>query len=352
MNLIFTLHPATVVDTLIHEAGQPHAIILADSNTREACAEPLRLGCPALADAPIITTEAGDTHKDLDSLRHIWEQLQLLGATRKSLLINVGGGMITDMGGFAAATFKRGIRFFNVPTTLLSAVDAAVGGKTGINFGGLKNEIGTFCDADAVVISTSWLATLPSTELRSGYAEMIKHGLIDSEEEYRRLLDFDIAEADLLGLLPLVERSVMVKKRVVEEDPREHGIRRALNLGHTAGHAFESLSMRRGTPVPHGYAVAWGLVVDLVLSYMRLGFPAEMVRELAAYVKRVYGILPLSCDDYPALIDLMSHDKKNSSPDAINFTLLNTPGRVHIDCIVKPDEIEAAFDIFRDLMGI
>lgn len=352
MNLIFTHHPADALDSLIREAGNPHTVIIADSHTREACVEPLRMACPALADAPVITVEAGDSHKNLDSLRHIWEQLQELGATRKSLMVNVGGGMITDIGGFAAASFKRGIRFFNVPTTLLSAVDAAVGGKTGINFGGLKNEIGTFCDAEAVVISTSWLVTLPQNELRSGYAEMLKHGLIDSGEEYRRLLDFDIAAADFTGLLPLVERSVMVKKRVVEEDPREHGIRRALNLGHTAGHAFESWAMRRGEPVPHGYAVAWGLVVDLVLSHLRLGFPADMLRELAAYVRRVYGVIPITCADYPALLELMSHDKKNSTPGAINFTLLDSPGKVHIDCIVEPREIEAALDIFRDLLGI
>lgn len=352
MNLIFTHHPADALNTIINEMVPAGVAIIADTNTRKLCAEPLREACPALADAPIITIKAGDTHKDIASLTSVWEQMQAAGLTRKSAVVNVGGGMVTDLGGFAAASFKRGIRFINVPTTLLSAVDAAVGGKTGINFGGLKNEIGTFCDADAVVISTSWLATLPSTELRSGYAEMLKHGLIDSREEYRKLIGFDIASADFTGLLPLVERSVLVKKRIVEQDPHEHGLRRALNLGHTAGHAFESLAMRRERPVPHGYAVAWGLVVDLVLSHMRLGFPSDMLRELAAYVRRVYGIMPISCDDYPALLELMSHDKKNSTPGAINFTLLETPGKIRIDCVVEKRDIEAALDIFRDLMGI
>lgn len=352
MNLIFTHHPADALATLLKEDGDRHTVILADSNTRRLCAEPLREACPPLADAPIITVEAGDSHKNISSLTHIWSQLQELGATRRSRLINAGGGMVTDMGGFAAATFKRGISFYNVPTTLLSAVDAAVGGKTGINYGGLKNEIGAFCDADAVVISTSWLATLPAVELRSGYAEMIKHALIDSATEYDRLLDFDISAADLTGLLPLVERSVMVKKRVVEEDPREKGIRRALNLGHTAGHAFESWALERGKPVPHGYAVAWGLVVDLILSHLRLGFPADQTRLLAGYVKRVYGILPISCDDYPTLIRLMSHDKKNATAGAVNFTLLDAPGQVHIDCIIPGVEIEEALDLFRDMLGI
>lgn len=352
MNLVFTHNPADALARILGEAGSPHTVILADSNTLTACAEPLRLACPPLADAPIITIEAGDSHKDIDSLSHIWERMQAFGMTRRSLLVNVGGGVVTDIGGFAAATFKRGVRFVNIPTTLLAAVDASAGGKTGINFGGLKNEIGVFCDADAVVISTGWLATLPSRELRSGYAEMLKHGLLSSASDYRSLLDFDIATADLAALLPLVERSVMVKKRIVDEDPREQGLRRALNLGHTAGHAFESLALKRGKPVPHGYAVAWGLVVDAVLSHLRLGLPAETVRELADYVRRVYGVPLIGCKDYPALLELMSHDKKNATPDAINFTLLEAPGRVSIDSVVGKEEIEAALDIFRDLMGV
>lgn len=352
MNLVFTHHPADALKTILADLGNPHAIILADSNTRHACAEPLREACASLVDAPIITIEAGDAHKDLRSLSTIWEQLQALGATRKSVMINVGGGVVSDIGGFAAASFKRGIRFINVPTTLLAAVDAAVGGKTGINFGGLKNEIGTFRDADAVVISTSWFATLPERELRSGYAEMLKHGLLDSLEESRRLLDFDIAAADLTGLLPLVERSVAVKARIVEADPTERGLRKALNLGHTAGHAFESLALKRGNPVPHGYAVAWGLIVDLILSHLRLGASTQTLNEFADYVKHVYGAFPFTCNDYPALLDLMAHDKKNTVSGQINFTLLDAPGRVHIDCFVERPEIEAALDIYRDLMGL
>ncbi|MCM1028793.1 MAG: 3-dehydroquinate synthase [Pseudoflavonifractor sp.] len=352
MNLIFTHHPADALDTLLHGFGNPLAIILADSNTKGLCAEPLRTACPALVDAPIITVEAGDDHKGLPALAHVWEQMQLLGATRKSILINVGGGMVTDMGGFAAATFKRGVRFINVPTSLLAAVDAAVGGKTGVNFGGLKNEIGVFRDADAVVISPSWFATLPERELRSGYAEMLKHGLIDSMEETRRLLDFDIAAADLTGLLPLIEKSVGVKARVVEADPTEKGLRKALNLGHTAGHALESLAMKRDRPVPHGYAVAWGLVTDLILSHMKLGMPTPLLHEIAAYVGHVYGAPLISCDDYPDLIELMAHDKKNAVEGEVNFTLLDAPGKIHLDCIVGADDIKAALDILRDLMHL
>lgn len=350
--LIFTGDPASELAAAIDACGAKQIYLLADSNTAVAAARPLKEKCDRLADVPLIIVKAGDMNKNVDSLCHVWEELGKLGATRKSLLINVGGGMVTDLGGFAGATFKRGIRFINIPTTLLAAVDAAVGGKTGINFGGLKNEVGAFCEADAVIISTCWLSTLSPEEICSGYAEMIKHGLISGIDSTLRLLDYDISSADTQKLLPLVEESVMVKKRVVEEDPHEHGIRRALNLGHTAGHAFESWSMKRGCPVAHGYAVAWGLVVDLILSHMRLGFDAALLRRVAGYVREHYGVIQIGCDDYPSLISLMRHDKKNASADSINFTLLDAPGKVRIDCIVDEKDICVALDIFRDLMGI
>ena len=283
---------------------------------------------------------------------HIWAQLVDDGATRKSLMVNLGGGVITDIGGFAGATFKRGIRFINVPTTLLSAVDAAVGGKTGINFHGFKNEIGAFCEAEAVIISTRFLSTLSSEELLSGYAEMLKHGLISNVDIYRRLLANDVANINEGEMLQLLQESVMVKKRVVEEDPTEQGIRRALNLGHTAGHAFESLALQRKSPIPHGYAVAWGLVVELILSHMQLQFPSKELSLLVGYIYENYGAFNITCDDYQALIEYMRHDKKNDSANEINFTMLKNIGDIHIDCIVTEDDIKTALDIYRDFMHI
>lgn len=261
--------------------------------------------------------------------------------------------MVSDIGGFAAATFKRGMHFINIPTTLLGAVDAAVGGKTGINFSGLKNEVGAFAEADSVVINTVFINTLPMQEVLSGYAEMLKHGLLDDKATFAALLQYDITDredgSDPERLLSLVQRSVGVKKEIVEQDPHERGLRRALNLGHTIGHAFESMAMERNNPVPHGYAVAWGLVVELVISHMLMGFPSDTMHQLAAFVKENYGNYPLDCKDYPHLIELMSHDKKNSSPDAINFTLLSDVGEIHINQTVSPKIITAALDIFRDL---
>jgi len=308
---------------------------------------------PGLAlDFPAIVVAAGDENKNLTSLSHIWDNLIAQGATRKSLVINIGGGVVTDMGGFAAATFKRGIRFINVPTTLLSAVDAAVGGKTGINFNGLKNEIGVFSQADTVVVSTGLFSSLPSCELLSGYAEMLKHALLSSAADYDELLDFDILSADLPKLLPLLEKSVKVKERIVTEDPFEKGIRRALNLGHTAGHAFESLALHKETPIPHGHAVAFGILVEMIISHSIKGFPSNELYRYASYLKEHgYGTPPVGCKDYDALIELMRHDKKNDCPGKINFTLLYAPGKPVIDCTVPESEIMTALDIFRDMMA-
>lgn len=350
--IIFTNSVAQAIDAVAQSINAPKAFVLVDANTAQLVLPLLQRESQVVAQAVVIEMQAGDINKNLDSLAMIWTRLCDNGATRKSLLINIGGGVVTDIGAFAGATFKRGIRFLNVPTTLLSAVDAAVGGKTGINFNGFKNEIGAFREADAVIISTSFFDTLPRMELLSGYAEMIKHGLISSEECYNRLLDYDISNADDADrLLALLEESVNVKRRIVEEDPTEKGIRRALNLGHTVGHAFESLAMHRNSPIPHGYAVAWGLVVELVLSHLKLKFPSVELQRLASYIKDNYGVMAITCDDYPQLLELMHHDKKNESTE-INFTLLDKVGSVHIDCTATESEISTALDIFRDLMGI
>lgn len=347
----FTNSPARVIDRYITDSGNPRTFILTDENTAKCVLPVLLSESRQLHEAEVITTKAGDVNKNLDSLSYIWERLQNGGATRQSLLINLGGGMITDMGGFAGATFKRGLRFVNIPTTLLSAVDAAVGGKTGINFNGLKNEVGAFREADAVIISTLFFKTLPLEELKSGYAEMLKHGLIDNKEAYRRMINYNVESADWDNLLDMLEESVNVKRRIVTEDPLEHGIRRALNLGHTIGHAFESHAMRHNSPIPHGYAVAWGCVTELILSRLSLGFPGEELYRFASYVYDTYGPYTFTCDDYPELIELMHHDKKNTSSE-INFTLLKDVGEFEIDRTCSEDDIKSALDIFRDLMHI
>ncbi len=350
--LLFTNDVADAIKATVDKINPSRVFVLADETSAELVLPRLRAESAVIADAAAITIGAGDLHKDLESLAHIWRELCDKGATRQSMLINVGGGVITDIGGYAAATFQRGIRFVNLPTTLLAAVDAAVGGKTGINFNGYKNEIGAFREADAVIISTVFLQTLPHEEILSGYAEMLKHGLISDKDNYANLLAYKPSASNTPSLLPLLRQSVQVKKRIVEEDPTEKGLRRALNLGHTVGHAFESFALERQSPIPHGYAVAWGLVVELVLSHVKAGFPSSELTRLAGYVLENYGAFNICCDDYPRLLEFMHHDKKNADASQINFTLLKDIGQIQIDCVAAEEEIKTALDIYCDLMHI
>jgi len=324
--------------------------VLTDTNTLELCF-PLLKGVPQLQDAPVITVDAGDTNKNIEQVSSIWMRLCNEGASRNSLLLNVGGGMITDMGGFVAATFKRGIYSVNIPTTLMASVDAAVGGKTGINFNGLKNEIGSFYPPLCVLIDSAFLRTLDRDNLLSGYAEMIKHALISNMEAYAAVLSFDLDNVDYALLNKMVAQSVAVKERIVEEDPKEQGIRKALNLGHTVGHAYESLSFRKGRPILHGHAVAAGLISELYLSYKTCGFPMEKLSQVVYYLKTYYPSFSFECNDYEALYELMTHDKKNEG-GIINFTLLSNVGVVKINQSVTKEKVLESFDFYRESFGV
>ena len=336
----------------VSECKPDRIFVLVDETTERLCL-PLVKDFPCLQQAETIVILPGDQHKSLESVVHVWQALQQKGATRHSLLINLGGGMVTDLGGFAASTFKRGMHLINIPTTLLSMVDASVGGKTGFNFGGLKNEIGVFRNASSVILDTVFLKTMDAENLLSGYAEMLKHGLICSQPTGEgntsmlgELLAFDVEQPDLDVLKRMVAESVEVKQRIVLEDPEEHGLRKALNLGHTIGHAFESLALQR-KPVLHGYAVAWGLVCELYLSVAKTGFPTALMRQVAGFVFDHYGRMPITCNDYPALLELMTHDKKNVA-GRINFTLLGGVGDIRINQTATKEEIEEALDFYRE----
>lgn len=324
--------------------------VLTDSNTAALCL-PALLKAPSLAHAQEIVIEPGDAHKTLDTLAQVWKILSDQGATRHSLMINLGGGMVTDLGGFAAATFKRGMKYINIPTTLLSMVDASVGGKTGINFNGLKNEVGVFTPANTVIIDTHFLRTLDNNNFFSGYAEMLKHGLISTEEHWRQLLDFDTQNINYDQLKKLVGCSVQIKENIVEQDPFEHSIRKALNFGHTTGHAFESLALAENRPVLHGYAVAWGVVCELYLSVSQVGFPKEKMREAIQFIKENYGVFYIDCTHYEQLYEFMRHDKKNSG-DSINFTLLKSIGKIAINQTASKETIFEMLDFYRECMGI
>ena len=333
------------VATAVGECERDRTFILVDETTERLCL-PLVAGFDCVRDAQIITIGATDQNKTLDSLSHVWTELQQGGATRHSLMINLGGGMVTDLGGFAASTFKRGLNYINIPTTLLAMVDASVGGKTGINFGGLKNEIGVFSCAKSVILDTTFLKTMDHANICSGYAEMLKHGLIANEEMLAELLNFDLDVIDYYQLSRMLADSVQVKERIVDEDPTEQGIRKALNLGHTIGHAFESFALRKA-PILHGYAVAYGLVCELYLSCVKTGFPVDKMRQVVRYINENYGKLPITCDDYPTLLELMTHDKKNVG-NTINFTLLGGVGDIRINQTATKEEICEALDFYRE----
>lgn len=341
-NLIFTNDIMAAIGQINAQGGHNLMVWIADVNTSSFV--------PALE--RVITIPGGDGNKSLDTVTHVWGEMERMGVTRRSLVVNLGGGMVTDLGGFAAATFKRGVRFVNVPTTLLGAVDAAVGGKTGFNFHGLKNEIGAFAPASDVIISTCFFDTLPLQEMKSGFAEVLKHALLSDRDEFLRLLNHDFtAPINHDNLLERLRRSVQAKVDIVDRDPKEQGEREALNLGHTVGHAFESLAMKRDNTVPHGYAVAWGLVAETVLSHIKLGLPSGEVHRLGAFVRDNYRGFPFTCDDYDELLDLMRHDKKSRDGE-ITCTLLADIGDYRISQFVTGDEVTAALDILRDILGV
>lgn len=349
-SILFSNNIQTDVANVLKRVNYDRLFVLTDETTFEKC-WPILANTPQLSTAHMITIGVSDENKTVDSLCHVWKSLSDGKASRRSLMICLGGGMVTDLGGFAASTFKRGITFLNIPTTLLAMVDASAGGKTGINFNGLKNEVGTFRNAFEVIIDTQFLNSLDYKNICSGFAEMIKHALISNKADWAELMQFDLSYPDLALLQELVKKSVNVKKHIVKIDPQEHGIRKALNLGHTAGHALESLSLLEKRPILHGYAVAWGLICELYLCCKKLGFPHDVMFQTINYIKEYYGVFAFDCKKYDQLYELMTHDKKNTSGE-INFTLLSDVGDIHINQSATKDEIFEMLDFYRETMGV
>lgn len=393
--LLITKDIASELAAYLASHQHDKVFVLTDTNTRELCF-PVLEEVLAAVDAYYMTIRAGDAHKNITQVSEIWEVLSNNGASRNSLLINVGGGMITDLGGFAGATFKRGLHNLNIPTTLMASVDAAIGGKTGINFNGLKNEVGSFYPPDGVLIDCIFLTTLDRNNFLSGYAEVIKHGLISSEACLNEALTFDIeqffnsacsnpsnsgnrtvtvstsdlslsdnpshkrkptdsqpisdqqTDQGIVGQLnELVRTSVAIKARIVAEDPKELGIRKALNFGHTIGHALESLSFAQNRPILHGHAVAAGIISELYLSHKQCALPVEILRHVINFIKEYYPPFVYSCDDYDTLYAYMTHDKKNES-GRILFTLLGNIGDIRINQEISKELILESLDFYRE----
>ncbi len=330
-------------------SGYPEdkVFLVTDFNCNNFCL-PLIDNTPGLNNAKKVVIPAGEENKNLTSVEKIWLFLSKNGADRKSLLISIGGGMITDLGSFAASTFKRGLDFVNIPTTLLAQVDASVGGKTGFNFNGFKNEIGVFNQPKNVLIDTRFLQTLDHRNFISGYAEMIKHGLIHSPSHLNEVRSFNLEEPDYKILAGIIARSVAIKDHFVFEDPNEKNIRKALNFGHTFGHAFESLSFKSSESILHGYAIAYGMIVELYLSHKLCNFSIELMNDLSLWLLSVYGKPLLREEEYSEIYNLMTHDKKNEGK-RINFTLIPSVGEVLINQDCSREIIFEALDWFKNL---
>ncbi|MCT8340347.1 3-dehydroquinate synthase [Flavobacteriaceae bacterium TK19130] len=321
--------------------------ILMDTNTKRKCL-PYFLQKSGLQNIEVMVIGAGETNKTIDTCVTVWNELSERGADRNSLLINVGGGVVTDLGGFVACTFRRGIDFINVPTSLLAMVDAAVGGKNGVDLGILKNQIGIIRPATMVLLDSDFLKTLPTREVLSGLAEMLKHGLITSEDYYRNVLKFSVNHPETE--FDLIWKSVEIKNEVVTEDPLEHGRRKTLNFGHTLGHAIEShwLASKEKSELLHGEAVVVGMILALYISAEEVSFSREKRDEISLEFISLYDKITVLEEDRIAIIDLLKYDKKNRNGQ-VNFVLLRQFGDYEINCKVANTLIHDAFDYYSEL---
>ena len=321
-----------------------------------------------LAAFPSLALEVDERNKSLETVSGIWDFFFAQNLSRRGLVVVIGGGVLTDLVGFAAATYKRGVDCIHIPTTLLSMVDASLGGKTGFNYRGLKNSIGVFAQPVETIISPEWLSTLPAQQFLSGFGEMLKTGLIESTEyriqstEYRiqstdrlwdRLMQYDLETMPIAPLVPLIEACVAMKRRIVTADPKEEGLRKVLNFGHTFGHALEEMQIVHRTsslrPLLHGYAVVYGMIAELYLSVVKLGCPREPLQQLTQMMLHYYGKPQCKCSDRESLIALMQQDKKNERATQINCTLLQDIGSPLINQVISPEEAHEALEYLFSL---
>jgi 3-dehydroquinate synthase len=331
------------LNNLIANNNYSSIFILMDENTHQNCygkfIPKLVANCPI----ELIEIESGEINKNLETCTGVWNVLTELNADRKSLLITLGGGVITDLGGFVASTFKRGIDFVNIPTNLLSMVDASVGGKTGVDLGVLKNQIGLFANPEIVIVDTAYLETVTPREIRSGTAEIIKYGLTYDVSLYEK-----IKNSENLDITELIHRSIAIKNEVVIEDPKEQGLRKILNFGHTIGHAVESyfLEANEKESLTHGEAIAIGMVAECFVSSKLLGFPKKTLEEIKQLIVTIYGKTQIVKEDFNAILTYLKHDKKNVS-GRVNFVLLKGLEQTQLDCKVTTELIIESLEYYN-----
>lgn len=297
-------------------------------------------------DIPTLIVHGGEDIKSIEGLKQVWDFLLTHHITRRGVLICVGGGSITDLGGMAAATYKRGIDCIHIPTTLLSMVDAATGGKTGINYNGMKNILGTFHMPQCTLLYPDWLTSLPTEQLLSGFGEMLKNAILSDETEWNRLLAYDLDTFETPSLAPRISCSLAIKEAIVKADPHEEGIRKALNFGHTFGHALEALSEGQ---IAHGYAVVYGMIAELYLSVTLLDCPKGPLQQLTQLMLHYYGRPQCNCKDRERLITHMMQDKKKEHADEINCTLLQSIGNPVVNQVISKEQALEAWEYLFSL---
>lgn len=319
--------------------------IIVDENTYECCLPSFMSAVEGDYHFEVLEIPSGEINKNIDTCMNLWKALSELDADRKSLVINLGGGVVTDLGGFVASTFKRGVDFINVPTTLLAMVDASVGGKTGVDLGSLKNQIGVINQPKMVLVISEFLKTLEERQLQSGYAEMLKHGLIQSSPYWETLK----AVSTFDGLDTMIHNSVQIKNRVVIEDPTEQGLRKILNYGHTLGHAIESYFLESSDheTLLHGEAIAIGMILEGYLAHKLSGLSESELQDIKTTFLSRYAKVDFTDDDIYNILSLLKFDKKNSH-GKINFVLLERIGEPVIDVQIPPNLYREAFAYYKE----
>ena len=343
-SIYFNENGYEALNNLLSENNYSSIFILTDEHTNELCLPKLLATIVTEITIEIIEIEAGEENKNITTCVELWSILSDFGADRKSVLLNLGGGVVTDIGGFVAATFKRGIDFINIPTTLLGMVDASVGGKNGIDLGNLKNQIGTITNPKLLVIDSSYLETLSDKEMKSGLAEMLKHGLIYDRNYWNEFLN--ISEIDYANFDKLIYRSIEIKNEIVSQDPTENGIRKALNFGHTLGHAIESHFLNSKTRLLHGEAIAIGMELESYIATEKNLLSQEEFNEIKTVLKNTYNSHFFSETDVNAIIDLLIHDKKNEY-GKVQFALIEKIGKTILNQSVDNELIIRSFNNYK-----
>jgi len=345
-SVIFNDEGYKELNQLISDNNYSTLFIIVDSITNEVCLPKLLPQIITESPIEIIEFETGEINKNIETCIQIWNVLTELGADRKSLIINLGGGVVTDLGGFVASTFKRGIDFINIPTTLLAMVDASIGGKTGIDLGNLKNQIGVIINPKLVVIDSDYLETLPQVEMRSGLAEILKHGLISNKLYWKQFLD--LSKLDFADFDSIIYDSIKIKNEIVKQDPTEKGIRKGLNFGHTLGHAIESyfLDHPAKKKLLHGEAIAVGMILESYISKSKKLISKEEYQEIKSTIKSIFEEVTFNENDIKSILNLLIHDKKNENGN-VKFVLLEGIGGFIVNQEVENEIITASFEDYK-----